>query len=85
MILMIFFAGLKEVVAVSTFGQLFYYTLANVSDMRLRQEKGKSLVLPALATTSCLGLLAFLFFTSPYAWAVGIIVVAIGAVYYTFS
>lgn len=28
---MVFFVGQKEVVAVSTFGQLFYYTPANVS------------------------------------------------------
>jgi APA family basic amino acid/polyamine antiporter len=84
MILMIFFVSLQEVVAVSTFGQLFYYTLANVSDVRLRQASGKSLVLPALGAISCLGLLAFLFFTSPYAWAAGLMVAAVGVVYYIF-
>ncbi len=44
--------------------------MANISDLRLRREGGKRLVLPALGTTSCLGLLAFLFFTSPYASAI---------------
>ncbi len=83
MILMIFFVSLQEVVAVSTFGQLFYYTLANASDVRLRQASGKSLVLPALGTISCLSLLIFIFFTSLYAWIAGLIA-AVGVVYYIF-
>lgn len=83
-IITILFVGLQEVVAVSAFGQLFYYALANISDMRLKRERGKSIVLPALGTISCLSLLAFLFFTSPYAWAMGSIILAMGVIYYAF-
>ena len=82
MALLVLLTDLERVVAVSTFGLLFYYFLANVSDAKLRSMKSKSLVLPILGATSCLALLAFLLFTSPYAWVLGIIMLATGAAYY---
>jgi APA family basic amino acid/polyamine antiporter len=80
--LLVLLTDLEKVVAVSTFGLLFYYLLANVSDARLRLLGSKSLLLPVLGATSCLALLAFLLLTSPYAWAMGIIALSAGGVYY---
>jgi basic amino acid/polyamine antiporter, APA family len=83
MAVLVLLIDLERVVAVSTFGLLFYYFLANVSDAKLRSMESKSLVLPSLGATSCLALLAFLLFTSPYVWALGILILAGGGIYYT--
>jgi APA family basic amino acid/polyamine antiporter len=82
MALLAVFVDLESVVAASTFGQLFYYSLANISDIKLRMQRNDNLVLPALGAVSCLALLAFLLFAAPYAWALGMIQVAIGGIYY---
>lgn len=82
MALLVLLINLEKVVAVSTFGLLFYYFLANVSNAKLRSMKSKSLVLPILGATSCLALLAFLLLTSPYAWVLGILILIIGGIYY---
>ena len=82
MILLASLVNLENVVAASTFGQLFYYSLANISDIKLRLRRRERLFLPALGAISCLTLLAFLFFIAPYAWALGIIQVVIGGIYY---
>jgi APA family basic amino acid/polyamine antiporter len=82
MALLVLLTGLEKVVAVSTFGTLFYYLLANISDAKLRLLESKNLLLPVLGATSCLALLVFLLLTSPYAWALGIIALSVGGVYY---
>jgi APA family basic amino acid/polyamine antiporter len=74
---------LTRVVAVSTFGQLVYYALANVSDLKLRSQKGvHEKMVPMLGTVSCLGLLVFLFFISPESWIAGAAGLILGGAYY---
>jgi basic amino acid/polyamine antiporter, APA family len=82
MALMVLSIDLEKVVAVSTFGLLFYYILANFSDAKLRLQGSKNLLLPILGATSCLALLVFLLFISPYAWALGVLVLAAGSIFY---
>jgi hypothetical protein len=47
----------------------------------LRLQGSKNLLLPILGATSCLALLAFLLFTSPYSWALGVLVLAAGSIF----
>lgn len=74
---------LSRVVAISSFSLLFYYSLANVSALRLKP--GKRLYpkwVSACGAASCLALLAFIFFASFQAWAIGMAGLAAGAFYY---
>jgi basic amino acid/polyamine antiporter, APA family len=80
--MLVLLIDIERVVAVSTFGLLFYYFLANISDVKLRLQKSKNLLLPSLGATSCLVLTAFLLKTSPYSWAFGLLILAVGAIYY---
>lgn len=74
---------LTKVVALSTFGQLVYYSLANVSDLKLRSQKGvHERTVPILGSISCLGLLVFLFFISPGSWIAGFVGLIFGWAYY---
>jgi APA family basic amino acid/polyamine antiporter len=74
---------LTRVVALSTFGQLVYYALANISDLRLRSQKGvRKKMVPMLGAVSCLGLLVFLFFISPESWIAGLAGLILGSAYY---
>ena len=83
MILLVLSTDLTRVVAISTFGQLAYYTLANVSDLELRSKKKvDSKTIPILGSASCLGLLIFLFFVSRDAWIAGLAGLLAGGVYY---
>ena len=76
-------ADLTKVVAVSTFGQLVYYALANVSDLKLRSQKGvREKMVPMLGAISCLVLLVFLFFVSPESWIAGAVGLIFGGAYY---
>jgi amino acid transporter len=83
MALLALFVDLTKVVAVSTFGQLVYYAIANVSDLKLRSQKkvhGKAV--PTLGAASCLGLLVFLFFISPESLIAGTAGLIFGGAYY---
>jgi len=83
MTLLVVFIDLTRVVAISTFALLFYYTLANVSALRLKVEKRMyPQFVPFLGAITCIALLFFILFASPEAWIIGIIGLAIGALYY---
>jgi len=83
MMLLVLFADLTKVVAISTFALLFYYALANISALRLKVERRVyPRALPALGTVTCLSLLIFILFTSSQAWIIGVTCLFIGAVYY---
>jgi len=85
MALLVLFIDLAKVVAISTFAMLFYYTIANVSALRLKTQKRKyPLVVPASGTATCLALLIFILFVSPQAWGLGVAGLAAGAIYYIF-
>jgi APA family basic amino acid/polyamine antiporter len=69
MTLLALFMDLSRVVAISTFALLFYYTLANVSALRLKAEKRLyPRFVPALGVATCLLLLVFI---PQEAWIIG--------------
>jgi len=80
MTLLALFVNLAGVVAVSTFALLFYYALANVSDLRLKTDvRLYPKFLPAIGLATCITLLAFI---QPSALAIGGICLLIGTLYY---
>jgi len=83
MALLVLFIDLTKVVAISTFAMLFYYTIANVSALRLKTQKRLyPSVVPALGTATCLALLIFILFISLQAWYLGVAGLVGGAIYY---
>lgn len=83
MTLLVLFFDLSRVVAISTFGLLFFYTLANVSALRLKtQNRRYPKVFPAAGAITCLVMLVFLLFASLQAWIIGTASLLVGAVYY---
>ncbi len=83
MVLLVLFIDLTKVVAISTFAMLFYYSVANVSALRLKvQERLYPSVVPALGTATCLALLVFILFVSPQAWDLGVAGLVAGTIYY---
>ena len=81
--LLVLFADLTRVVAISTFASLFYYAIANLSALRLKnRDREYPRFVPALGLVSCLMLSVSVLFQTPYAWAIGIGVLLIGALYY---
>jgi APA family basic amino acid/polyamine antiporter len=72
--------NLAQVVALSSFASLLYYSLANVAAMNLSTKTGKfSPLIPFIGLVSCLSLLVFLSLES---WLIGIVTLALGAAYY---
>jgi APA family basic amino acid/polyamine antiporter len=83
MVLLVLFVNLTSVVAISTFAQLFYYIVANVSALRMDAQKRKyPVVVPVLGAVTCFALLVFVLFISPETWLIGIAALALGAAYY---
>jgi APA family basic amino acid/polyamine antiporter len=83
MALLVLFFDLTGVVAVSTFGALFYYALTNVSALKLRTTKRRyHKLFPILGLGTCIVLLVFVLFAATQAWIIGGICLISGAVYY---
>lgn len=83
MTLLVLLIDLSKVVAISSFAMLFFYTLANVSALRLKTEKrAYPRILPAIGASSCLALLTFELFASLQSWIIGTVCLLVGAVYY---
>ncbi|NWG10909.1 amino acid permease [Candidatus Bathyarchaeota archaeon] len=83
MALLVLFFELTRVVAISTFALLFYYTLANVSALRLKTQKRLyPRLVPILGVITCLALLVFILFASPQALIIGVAGLIAGAIYY---
>jgi len=83
MAVLVLFFDLTGVVAVSTFGALFYYALTNAAALRLRTEKRRyHRLVPAVGLGTCIVLLAFVLFAATQAWMIGVICLTVGAVYY---
>jgi len=73
------FADLESVVAVSTFGLLFNYALANVSALKLNEDaRLYPRAVPVAGLATCLALMAFV---QPSALATGVACLVIGAIY----
>ena len=85
MALLVLFVDLTQVVAISTFALLFYYSTTNLAASRLKNgyRSGIQKVLPLLGLTSCLLLFVVVLFVSPQAWLVGVVFLLVGLVYYT--
>jgi APA family basic amino acid/polyamine antiporter len=83
MALLALFADLSRVVAVSSFGLLFFYTIANVSALRLKVKKRTyPKILPAVGAVSCVFMLGFLLFASSQSWIIGTVCLIAGTIYY---
>jgi APA family basic amino acid/polyamine antiporter len=83
MTLLVLFTDLTRVVAISTFGLLFYYALANVSALKLKKENSTyPRFVPAVGAVTCMLLLVFVLFASFQSWIIGTLGLLIGAVYY---
>ena len=83
MALLVLFFDLRGVVAVSTFGALFYYAVTNAAALRLKTEKRRyNRLFPAVGLATCLVLLAFILFVATQAWIVGVVCLTAGAAYY---
>jgi APA family basic amino acid/polyamine antiporter len=81
--LLVLFVNLSKVVTISIFAMLFYYTLANVSALRLeRKERIYPRFIPFLGAITCLSLLVLAFFISPQAWLIGLIGLTAGILFY---
>ena len=83
MAVLVLFFDLTGVVAVSTFGALFYYAFTNGSAFKLETEKRRyHKVVPIVGLGTCIVLLAFVLFIATQAWIIGSICLIAGAVYY---
>jgi len=81
--LLVLLTDLSKVVTISIFAMLFYYTLANVSALRLeRKERLYPRIIPFLGMITCLSLLVIAFFISPQAWLIGLIGLTAGIMFY---
>jgi APA family basic amino acid/polyamine antiporter len=84
MALLVLFFDLTGVVAVSTFGALFYYAFTNASALKLKTEKRRyHKLIPIIGLATCIILLAFVLFIATQAWIIGGASLIAGAVYYT--
>ncbi len=83
MAVLVLFFDLTGVVAVSTFGALFYYAFTNAAALKLKTEKRRyNRLFPIVGLATCIVLLAFILFAATQSWIVGIISLAAGAAYY---
>lgn len=83
MTLLILTADLSRVVTVSTFALLFYYTIANLSALRMEAaDRLYPRSVSVLGAVSCLVLSIFIFFAAREAWLIGVAVLAAGALLY---
>lgn len=80
MTMLALFVDLSRVVAISTFALLFYYTIANVSALRLKlQKRLYPQLIPVLGTITCLALMIFI---PIEAWIIGAAGLGVGVVFY---
>jgi APA family basic amino acid/polyamine antiporter len=80
---LVLFFDLTGIIAVSTFGALFYYAFTNGSALKLKTAKRRyHKVVPMVGLGTCIVLLAFVLFVATQAWIIGGICLLTGAVYY---
>jgi APA family basic amino acid/polyamine antiporter len=83
MAVLVLFFDLTGVVAVSTFGALFYYAFTNAAALKLKPEKRRyHRLVSAVGLGTCIVLLAFILFAATQAWIIGVVCLFAGAVYY---
>ena len=85
MAVLVLFFDLTGVVAVSTFGALFYYAMTNAAALKLKTEQRRyHRLFPTVGLCTCIVLLAFILFAATQAWIIGVACLTGGAVYYGF-
>jgi len=85
MAVLVLFFDLTGVVAVSTFGALFYYAMTNAAALKLKTEKRRYYWLfPSVGLCTCIVLSAFILLAATQAWIIGVICLTAGAGYYGF-
>ena len=83
MALLVLFFDLTGVVAISTFGALFYYAFTNASALKLKTKKRRyHKLVPIVGLGTCIVLLVFVLFVATQAWIIGGVCLIAGAVYY---
>ena len=83
MAVLVLLFDLTGVVAVSTFGALFYYAFTNAAALKLKTKKRRySRLVSVVGLGTCIVLLVFILFIATQAWIVGTICIGVGAVYY---
>jgi len=83
MMMLVLFFDLTGVVAVSTFGALFYYACTNAAALKLKTKKRRyNRLVPIVGLGTCIVLLAFVLFAAIQAWIIGGICLFGGAIYY---
>jgi APA family basic amino acid/polyamine antiporter len=83
MTILVLFTDLSGIVSISSFAMLFFYSLANISALRLKIGKSiRTKILPAVGAASCFALLIFELFASLQSWTIGALTLLAGAVYY---
>jgi APA family basic amino acid/polyamine antiporter len=81
MTVVVLFADLTSVIAVSTFGLLFSYVWANISALKLKHRRYPR-VISVIGLVSSLSLLVFIYFAAPNSWLAGVAFLGLGAVIY---
>lgn len=84
MTILVLFVDLTNVVAISTFALLFYYSITNIAAFKLKTNHKRQRFLPLLGLTTCLLLLAFILLdpTQRIAWLVGAVFLLAGTIFY---
>lgn len=83
MAMLVLFFDLTGVVAVSTFGALFYYSFTNAAALKLKIEKRRyHKLVPMVGLITCIVLLAFVLFATTEALIIGGICLISGTIYY---
>jgi len=84
MVGLVLFVDLTNVVAISTFALLFYYSIVNLAAFKLIVNGKRQRFLPLLGLATCLILLAFILLepTQRGAWLVGVVFLLAGTVFY---
>ena len=86
MAMLVLFFNLTGVVAVSTFGALFYYAFTNAAALKLKNKKRRyHKLVPVVGLITCIVLLAFVLFAATEAWIIGGICLSSGTIYYGFK
>jgi len=83
MTVLVLFFDLTGVVAISTFGALFYYAITNAAALKLKTvQRRYHKLFPTLGLGTCIVLIVFILFAATQAWITGLICLIAGATYY---
>ena len=86
MMLLSVFIDITQVVSISVFSSLFYYTTANISAIRMNKlDRRFPAFVPILGALTCVALMVVSSVTTPLSLVSGMACLAFGAIYYGFT